>query len=162
MKTLLILRHAKSDWSTGRPDHDRPLNQRGKRTAPRIGQLLREEELVPDFIVSSTALRARKTAKKVAEACGYRGSIEVTGALYLSGAAAYVDVLRDLGCEHACLLVVGHNPAVTSLLDALTGSHETMPTAALAHVTLPIDDWSQLATDTPGALANLWRPGGLE
>ena len=98
----------------------------------------------------------------MAEACAYQGSIEATGALYLSGASAYVDVLRELGREHACLLVVGHNPSVTSLLDHLTGLHETMPTAALAHVSLPIDDWSRLAIDTPGTLVNFWRPRDLE
>ena len=69
MKKLLLLRHAKSSWSDdGLPDHDRPLNKRGKKTAPQMGRLLVERDLVPDLIVSSSAKRARKTAEAVAKA----------------------------------------------------------------------------------------------
>ena len=90
MKTLLILRHAKSDWETPDvADHDRPLNGRGKRDAPRMGRLLRDENLVPDLIISSTAKRARKTAKLVAEASGYEGEIRLAETLYLAGPEAY-------------------------------------------------------------------------
>ena len=71
MKTLLMLRHAKSSWKDGSlSDHDRPLNERGKRDAPRMGQILKEQALVPELIISSTAKRARKTAAKMAEAAG--------------------------------------------------------------------------------------------
>ena len=76
MKKIYILRHAKSSWKDeGLPDHDRPLNKRGKRDAPRMGRLLAEEGLVPDLIVSSTAKRAHKTTTEVADACGYKGEI---------------------------------------------------------------------------------------
>nr|NIL98123.1 hypothetical protein [Planctomycetales bacterium]NIP70269.1 hypothetical protein [Planctomycetales bacterium] len=71
MKTLLLLRHAKSSWDdSALDDHDRPLNKRGKRDAPRMGQLLVQQDLVPDCILTSTARRARKTAEAVAKACG--------------------------------------------------------------------------------------------
>ena len=72
MKSILILRHAKSSWKhPDVNDHDRPLNKRGKRDAPYMGELLRDKHLVPDFIISSTAKRARSTAKAVAKAAGY-------------------------------------------------------------------------------------------
>ena len=74
MKTLLILRHAKSSWKEARlTDHDRPLNKRGHRDAPKMGRLLRDKELVPQMIISSTAKRTRKTVKLVSEASGYEG-----------------------------------------------------------------------------------------
>ena len=76
MKTLLILRHAKSSWKDLElPDQDRPLNKRGRHDAPRMGKLLKQEDLIPDHIVSSTALRAKKTAELVAKSCKYKGDI---------------------------------------------------------------------------------------
>ncbi|MFB3041695.1 MAG: histidine phosphatase family protein, partial [Candidatus Poribacteria bacterium] len=83
MKTLLILRHAKSSWEHPElTDHDRPLNKRGKRDAPRMGKLLRVQGLVPDLIMSSTAKRARSTAKTVARKSGYKEKVELTPAFY--------------------------------------------------------------------------------
>ena len=78
MKTLLLLRHAKSSWKHPElADHDRPLNKRGKRTAPRVSALLQDEDLIPDLILCSSAVRAHTTALLVAKACAYAGeSIE--------------------------------------------------------------------------------------
>ena len=73
MKTLLILRHAKSSWNNpDLSDYDRSLNRRGKRDAPRMGKFLRQQSLIPDLIISSTAKRAKKTAKLFAKAIGYK------------------------------------------------------------------------------------------
>ncbi len=83
MKTLLVQRHAKSSWKDpGLDDHDRPLNKRGKKDGPRMGRLVREEDLIPDLILSSTAVRAKNTAKEVAEISGYSGrSIGTRGSI---------------------------------------------------------------------------------
>ena len=82
-KSVLILRHAKSDWRhQDVNDHDRPLNKRGKRDAPHMGELLQDKHLVPDFIISSTAKRARSTAKAVAKAAGYKEDITLNQSLY--------------------------------------------------------------------------------
>src|ERR671934_2596347 len=95
MKSLLILRHAKSSWKHPElSDHDRPLNKRGKRDAPKIGHLLKEKDLVPDLIISSTAVRAEKTAKLVAKASKYKGNVTLTDSLYAAGPDAYIDVLK--------------------------------------------------------------------
>jgi phosphohistidine phosphatase len=76
MKTLLVLRHAKSSWNdTSLDDHERPLNKRGRRDGPRMGELVREHRLTPDIIISSDAVRARRTAEAVAEAARYAGEI---------------------------------------------------------------------------------------
>jgi phosphohistidine phosphatase len=159
MKTLLVLRHAKSSWGEpGLSDHERPLTERGKEDAPRMGQVLREQGLVPDLIVSSTAKRARNTAKKVAQHCGYEDEVQQTETLYLAPAAQYIDLLRRLPDAYQTVAVVGHNPGLEELVELLTGQAERLPTAALAQIALDIAAWEQLTPATRGQLVHLWRP----
>jgi phosphohistidine phosphatase len=163
MKTLLLMRHAKSSWNhPGLQDHSRPLNQRGKRDAPRMGRLVQKNDLQPDLILSSTARRALDTAQAVAEACGYAGEIEQRQDLYGSDAACYLDVLRSLPDQAGRVLVVGHNPDMEELLELLTGVVEAMPTAALAQVEVPISHWLELSEACDGTLVRLWTPRSLE
>ena len=162
MKTLLVLRHAKSSWDEpGADDHARPLNSRGERDAPRMGRLLRNERLTPDLIVSSDAARARQTAEAVAEASAFDGTILLEPRLYHAGPAEIVDVVRETDEDAGTILIVGHNPGFEELLARLTGRREDVPTAALARITLPIDRWQDLTTATRGKLAGLWRPKEL-
>lgn len=161
MKTLLILRHAKSSWKQpGLADHDRPLNGRGKRDAPRMGRLLLEEGLVPDLILSSSAARALATAEAVADESGAEAP-DVWRSLYHAEPEAYLSLLRELGAEAETVMVVGHNPGMEELVYALTDRSERMPTAALAQVQLPIEDWSMISGRTEGRLQALWRPREL-
>jgi len=162
VKTLLILRHAKSSWKYEKlPDHERPLNRRGVADAPRMGQVLLEAGLTPDRIVSSTAVRAQSTARLVGEASGHEDGVELREGLYLSGPKAYLEALRQLPAEIDRAMIVGHNPDVEELVHLLTGRDEPMPTAALAHVELSINGWNELDEHVPGKLANLWRPRDL-
>ncbi len=162
MKTLLILRHAKSSWNhPGLSDHDRPLNKRGKRDASRMGQLLRDLNLVPDLIITSTAKRARKTAKKVAKTSGYQAGVMKTDAFYHAGPEDYLAVLQALTGDYERVMVIGHNPGLEDLVEGLTGEDEIMPTAALAQITLPIERWQDLQAGTKGELVHLWRPKTL-
>jgi len=142
-------------------DHDRPLNPRGKRDAPRMGLLLKEENLVPDLILSSTATRARKTAEKIAKSSGYKGEIEFIPELYDAHASIYRQVLARWGGRFERLLLVGHNPEFENFLFSLTGCQEKMPTAALAHVQLSIDGWEDILSGDKGVLLSLWRPKEL-
>jgi phosphohistidine phosphatase len=159
MKTLLLLRHAKSSWDDPEiADHDRPLAKRGRRDAPRMGALLREEELTPDLILSSTARRARKTAEAVAEESGYAGEIELHDEFYPGAPQDYLSALQKVWDEYQRVMVVGHNPGLEELLETLTGETLHLPTAALAQVTLPIEHWIDLDEETEGTLINLWRP----
>lgn len=163
MKTLLVLRHAKSSWSKpGMADHDRPLNDRGKRDAPRMGRLLQSAGLVPDMIVCSTAKRAIRTAEKVAKHCAFPSHIDATSDFYLARADRYIEYVSLLGGDADRVMVVGHNPGVEDLVCALTGSFETMPTAALAQIDFDLDRWEDLRLDSPGQLVNLWRPKELQ
>ena len=162
MKTLLLLRHAKLSWKHSElADHDRPLNKRGKSTAPLMGALLLDEDLIPDLILCSSAVRAHTTALLVAKACAYAGEIKRIRKLYLAEPQTYVEVLRQVPEKHARVLVVGHNPGLEALIEALTGEAMAMPTAALAQVELSLKRWSDLDTDTDCKLVNVWRPKDL-
>lgn len=163
VKSLLIVRHAKSSWKHHNlPDHERPLNRRGMDDAPRIGKLLAEQGLRPDHVVSSTAVRAQTTARLAGEACGYEGRVELREELYLSGAESYLQALRETPPRVARAMIVGHNPDVEELVTLLTRRDESMPTAALAWVELPIDSWEELCEGVKGRLAGLWRARDLE
>lgn len=162
MKTLLILRHAKSSWkASGLADHDRPLNKRGKRDAPRVGRLLRDENLAPHLILSSTAKRALDTAEAVAEASSYEGEVEARAEFYMAAPEAYLNTQRGLSDDYECVMVIGHNPGLEELVETLTGEAEPLPTAALVQVELPIQRWRDLSDDTEGKLVNVWRPKEL-
>ena len=139
MKTLLLLRHAKSSWDQpDLNDHDRPLNKRGKREAPKVGKYLRKHDLVPDLIISSTALRAKATAQAVADESGFDGQVDFYQDLYLSDTACYLDILQRLPDEANRVLVVGHNPDLDEFLGLLTDVSQHLTTAALAQIDLPI------------------------
>jgi phosphohistidine phosphatase len=162
MKTLLILRHAKSSWKDeSLPDHDRPLNKRGLKDAPRMGELLRREDLLPDLILCSTAQRARKTAELVVEESGYEGELRLSRDLYAFDPGAYLEALVELEDIYERVMLVGHNPAMEELLEALIGEFERMPTAALAQVDLPIGHWGELDDEPEGKLIHIWRPKEL-
>jgi phosphohistidine phosphatase len=159
MKTLLLLRHAKSSWDQPElHDHDRPLNKRGKKEAPRVGKYLKDNELVPDLILSSTARRANDTAQTVAEESGFSGQIDLYQDLYLSDIACFLDILRCVPDVANRVLVVGHNPDLEEFLTLLTDATEHLTTAALAQLDLPITSWQELSEATDGRLINLWSP----
>jgi len=162
LKTLLLLRHAKSSWADDNmADFDRPLNERGQKDAPRMGELLVRQELVPDLIITSAAKRAATTAKRVAEAAGYEGDIRRNEHLYLAEPEEYVTVARQVDDTVNCLLLVGHNPGIEELVELLGGVEEQMPTAALACFHLPIAHWRDLKPKQKYELDHVWRPREL-
>lgn len=162
IKLLLILRHAKSSWESAElSDHDRPLNNRGKRDAPRIGRKLLKEGLIPQVIISSSAVRAYSTAEKVAKACGYEDEILVDSSLYGSGYTEYLNVLINQDDNYDIVMLVGHNPHSEQLLEILTGKMVTIPTCAVAYVKLSISTWKKLNEHTKGELVDIWRPKEL-
>ncbi len=151
MKTVWILRHAKSDWADeSLPDIDRPLNKRGKADAPRIGRWIAARGAIPERIAASPARRARSTAELVAKACGYPpGKIEWRAEFYPGDPAAGLRYLRSLPEEITHVLLVGHNPWAESLVALLTGGAGVrMPTAALAMLQAEVGNWPALG---PGA-----------
>ena len=159
-KVLLILRHAKSTLKYGDiPDHERPLNKRGKKQAPEMGILLKELHLVPDYIISSTAKRTVDTAKAVAEFCGYEGEINHDPLLYQASAEQYAKVLSVVPDKHNKVLIVGHNPAVEDLIEKLTNMIELMKTCSLAQIDMNVKSWRDLANERNNyTLVNVWHP----
>lgn len=159
MRELLVLRHAKSSWKVAElDDHERPLNERGRRDAPRMGRLVGDRRLVPDRIVSSTAVRARATAEAVAEACGFRGEIVLTRQLYLADPEDCLALVAAVPAADHRVLLVGHNPCLEDLVEIVTGRPERMSTAALAWIALPVEEWAETTAGVRGELLALWRP----
>ncbi|MGI9822364.1 SixA phosphatase family protein [Agromyces sp. Marseille-Q5079] len=151
MKTLTLVRHAKSDWGQpGLADHDRPLNDRGLRDAPEMGRRLRERGEVPDLIVSSTALRARTTAGLIAEGLGLdAASVTLDERLYGSSPQTILRVIGELDGELGRVMVVAHNPGISDFAFDLTESVGEMPTCAVLGLDFDIDEWAEIEFEPP-------------
>ena len=144
MKTLYVLRHAKSSWDHPHlADFDRPLNGRGKKSAPAMGAFMREKDLVPGVIVASPAKRAKTTAQMAAEAGSFEAEIIFDERIYGAGANSLIYIVAEIGDEFGSAMIVGHNPGFEMLVHALTGEGTRMPTAALAVIDLDIDSWAE-------------------
>jgi phosphohistidine phosphatase len=162
MKTLLLLRHAKSSWdNAGLTDYNRPLNDRGRRDAPRMGKLIRREGLTPNLMLSSSAKRAATTAELVALEFSLTSEIRYTESLYLAEPETYIVLARQVSDDIESIMMVGHNPGIQELVEWLTGQDERMATATLAYIRAPIQKWSELAGGKQYELAGIWRPREL-
>ncbi len=161
MKRLLLLRHAKSDWSRpGLPDHDRPLNRRGLKAAPRMGRLLRELDLVPGLALVSTAVRARETARLALEAAGApEDALRLLPDLYGASPGDILETVSEEGGSAGNLLVVAHNPGMEDLVAGFADGWEPFPTAALAVLSIRDGGWSDVSSR--GVLENVYRPREL-
>jgi phosphohistidine phosphatase len=161
MKKLLLLRHAKSSWDdAGLADFDRPLNGRGRKAAPLVGDLMRERQLRPDLIISSPAARARETAALVREASGIKTELRYDVRIYEATAARLLEVISEVEDEKQEVMLVGHNPGFENLLERLTGESLRVPTAALARIALDVDRWDE-AGARGGRLEWLVKPKEL-
>lgn len=145
VKRLTLIRHAKSSWDLPElSDFDRPLNKRGKRNAPEMGQRLADQQVHPDLLVTSPARRALDTALVIAEAIGYPSeAIQREPRIYEASVAQLLQVIEELpaDCRHAFLF--GHNPGLTELANALTaGGIDNIPTCGVVDCELDISDWS--------------------
>ena len=149
-RKLFIIRHAKSSWKHPElDDFDRPLNSRGKRDAPEMGQRLRKRGVSPDIIVSSPAVRATKTAKIIAEAIGYpKDKIEFENSFYASDVRQLLKKIKafDDGCKEA--MIFGHNPEFTSLANVLTKHYiDNIPTCGVCCVEFDLP-WNEVDENT--------------
>lgn len=161
-RRLVVLRHAKSDWATdANGDHARPLNDRGRREAPRIGERLHALGWVPQAVVSSDAKRTRQTWKRMGDALGGEPSVRFTPALYLMGIDEIRDALRELPPEVETAMVIGHNPGWEDAVHELCGVRVRMTTcnAALLHVQAAT--WAEAAARSDWALEVVLRPKEL-
>lgn len=167
---LILLRHAKSSWSgPSLPDHDRPLNARGRDAAARVGAALETRGLRPDRALASTSRRTRETWERMVAAFSEQPGISFHRGIYEASATALLALLRDQPAQTRCLLVLGHNPAMGWLAQFLAGRDHPeardyrfmkFPTAAAAIYRVSATDWSGLAPET-AELELFLEPGSL-
>ncbi len=149
MKRLTLLRHAKSSWEEASvADHERTLSARGKRDAPTMGKRLAARNVSPSIIVSSSAVRARRTAKLIAEALNCPTEcLKIKKKLYLATAENILELICDLEDDFSDLLVVGHNPGLTELVNRLLPelSMDNLPTSGVIAMDFQTKKWSEIA-----------------
>lgn len=157
MKTLLLMRHAKSDWDADYgSDHDRPLNGRGERSARLMGRLVRGMDLVPEHVISSTAARAETTARLASDSGDWGCPIDLEPGLYGTGPGAVIEI-ASAAPDVERLMIVGHQPTWSMVLHHLTGARADMKTASVAVIDLMADNWAELP-EISGVLAALHHP----
>lgn len=171
MKSLHLLRHAKSSWDDPvERDFDRPLNGRGHRAARRIGEWLRQEALELQHIVASPALRIRQTIEGVESGLGSRLRPEFDKRIYMASAAGLFDLIRETPDSVESLLIIGHNPGLEDILllatEGDTGplraeADQKYPTATFASIDLPIGSWAD-AGEGGARITRFIRPRDLD
>lgn len=165
MRTIHLLRHAKSSWKTGLPDHERPLAPRGYRAAEAIRRHIGEQGIEPELVLCSTARRTRETLERIEPALG-AADVRIEAELYGASEAILLDRIRAVPDAVASVMLIGHNPGLQLLaLDLARRApdelDEKFPTAALASLAFPGASWRELG---PGAaeLVGFVRPRDLE
>jgi phosphohistidine phosphatase len=152
MRTLLLVRHAKSSWDDpALADKLRPLNDRGLHDAPQMGKRLAKQGIAPDLILSSPAERALKTAQLIAEKVGYSpADIAIDDRLYDTTSGVLLSVIQGLDAKVHSAMLVGHNPMMLELVERLTsGQVNSMPTCSVVELTYDAESWSTIGTAKP-------------
>jgi len=152
MKTLYLVRHAKSSWKNqGLTDFDRPLNKRGKRDAPLMGEVLNDKKINPDFIISSSAKRAKKTATEIAAKIGFPlKKISFNDEIYEASMSTLMGLLKKLNDKYESVMIFGHNPGLTVLNNHISKHYiDNIPTCGI--VALQFNKkWSELDKNSCG------------
>jgi len=149
MKTLVLIRHAKSSWdSAAIKDFDRPLNERGNRDADDMSRRLCKKLQGIDVFISSPALRARTTAERFAAAFKKDGALMLEPQLYLAAASFFNELIPSIDNTHSTAAIFSHNPGITEFANMLTADVKTdnIPTCGIFAVQAAVDDWKQFPT----------------
>lgn len=150
MKTLYLARHAKSSWKNPElSDIERPLNKRGKKDAPYIGNILKEKGVKPDIIISSPAVRARKTAIAIAENIEYpKNKILIDDKIYESSSSGLLNIIKSFNDKYDSVMMFGHNPAFTMLNNYLTDSYiDNIPTCGVVGIQFN-SSWEKIGSES--------------
>ena len=159
MKNLLLMRHAKSSWKDDSlPDHQRPLNKRGKHDAPRMGKHSQKQGVILDAILCSTALRARETAEGLLQEYTFEGEVEYFDDLYGADPETIISILNHLPDKVDTAMVVAHNPGLDYFLELVCDECGHITTACIAYIQYPLEHWIDLRPVTKGELLHLWSP----
>jgi phosphohistidine phosphatase len=163
MKTLLLLRHAKTEKSAPEGDKARALTERGERDAATIGRKILEIAGCPDVIVASNARRAQQTAEIVTAETGYTGPVTTEPAIYGADPDDLLRLVRHLPDGTACALLIGHNPGFEELSGMLAGAdapHQHLPTAGVAYLEFDVGRWRNVRAGA-GRLRGIYSPKEL-
>ncbi len=147
MKTLFLVRHAKSSWENFRlSDNERPLSERGERDAPIMGKRLASRGVKPDILISSPALRAHSTAMKIAVEIGYpEADIQMKAKLYFEGFSAMLDIIHSIASSVDTAMLFGHNPTMTRAVNTLASeSIGNVPTCGIAEIQFDVESWQDI------------------
>ena len=162
MKTLLLLRHAKSSRDdTALRDFDRPLNDRGKDDAKLIGRFIRESSITPDLVISSPAKRATKTTELVLKSAGLNINVAFDERIYEADVHRLLAVVSQIEPAASVVMLVGHNPGFEDLVEVLAGRTTSVPTASLAQIDLTVEEWNEVRAGA-GKLKWLVTPKDLK
>ncbi len=165
MLSLLLMRHAKAaeQQHDGPRDFERPLTDRGRKDAARMGRLLAEKRLIPALIMSSAAERTKRTVNSLINEISYPGDVFFYNELYEANLDSYIAALSHLDQPEASpVLLVGHNPTVQEFILSVCSQSEIMNTATIAHIQFDLSNWGALHSDSEGKLVKVWRPKELE
>jgi phosphohistidine phosphatase len=149
MKTILLIRHAKSSWETASlSDFDRPLNDRGKRDAPAMARKLIENKVDPELFVASPAKRAKKTAELFMKEFGKNeNEIVFISELYHAPSQTFYDIISRFDDKYNSVAIFSHNPGITEFVNSLTSvALDNMPTCGIFAVTAPVDRWEKFSS----------------
>ena len=163
MKRLILLRHAKSDWAdAATSDHERPLNKRGRRDAPAMGEAIAALGWTPEVVISSDAKRTRETWERMRETLGGSAEPTFSSSLYLGDLEAIRLALAGVDDEVTTVMVIGHNPGWEDAASTLTGTSISLTTCNAAMLTVQAESWDEAASlDSCWRLEHLLRPREL-
>ncbi len=145
MKTLILVRHAKSSWdAVGMDDFDRPLNERGKTDGPVMAKRLKDKKIEINVLISSPAKRAHKTAKYFAAEFDFgKKEIQLIDKLYGASVAAFLEVVTAINDKHKTAIIFSHNPGITEFANTLTCVHiDNMPTCGIFALQANTGKWA--------------------
>lgn len=150
MKKLIIVRHAKSDWVNGVTDLERSLNERGRRVAPQMTAQLKEHQGIPEYVVCSPAKRTTETASLLLHGIFDLTKIDYQSSVYDASFFELLNLINnDVNDEVETLMLIGHNPGVTELVEYLSnGGIGWMPTCSCICLTTTIDSWKEVSKGT--------------
>ncbi len=147
MKTLFLIRHAKSSWKDiSLDDFDRPLNKRGKKDAPLMGELLKIQNIKPDIIYSSPAKRTKNTVKIIADKIGYKNPIKFEPKIYETSFSTLKDIISSIDDAHNLVFLFGHNPSLNIFAEKFCSFYENIPTCGIVVLKFSCDSWKEISS----------------
>ena len=146
MKSIILFRHAKSDWNaTYSSDHQRPINQRGIKASKLMGSYLAKINEIPDLVISSSALRALETLENAISAGNWESKINIEKEVYHASVSTLIDLIKRTKNIYSNICIIGHEPTFSYFIKSITDeSISKFPTATMAKIVLKVESWNKI------------------